>query len=150
MSHQRPLLIVLACTVGLTLLAPGCAGVTKTGQPSTTGGAPAVASEGIDYIDFNPWVIKSGGSATITIGGAAKRKASVTLTGVDGQAVGKTLTIELRAQSAGVYTAAVTAGKDMPAGKYRIEAVLTGATPGAQVKLTSSRGLTVTTAPPPA
>ncbi|MDQ7006541.1 MAG: OmpA family protein [Acidobacteriota bacterium] len=103
----------------------------------------------IDFLDVEPWTLEPGQSATVTLEATAERRAEVVLKGLDGAAAGRSVVVEMKAAGEGRYTGRVTAGENLPPGKYRIEASLLGGPTGEPTRLVSSRALTVAAPPPP-
>lgn len=135
------------------LVAAGCASSKKVEPFPKTVEATVEAKQPepdrIDSIGANPWALKPGEKADIAVRGTAERLVQVNLTGLDGQAAGKSKVINMAPGGAGAYTGSVIADDAMPTGRYRIEAVLSGGPSGEPVKLVSSRALTVELPPPP-
>lgn len=100
-----------------------------------------VEPDRVDSIDLSAWVLQPGETTQITVRGTADRQAKAVLTGVEGSAVGTSRAVPLSG-SAGKYQGSFTADTQVPAGKYRVEAEITGGKLG-PAKLVSSRGLSV-------
>ncbi len=145
-------LIVALATV--SLLATGCASSRRVSDdfPQTVEMVVETAPsepDHIDYIDVNPWELGPGQSATVTVKATEGRSAKVFLKGMDGKAAGVVVPITLTPGADGAYTGTVTAGKDLPPGKYRLEAIIEGGPTGQPTKLVSSRALTLLAPSPP-
>ncbi len=144
---------LVALTLALALFAAGCASTGKIDEfpQSVEMTVETVPSEPdrIDFIEVSPWELKPGESATVTVKGTENRKATVVLRGVDGEAAGKTIPVELSPGAGGAYTGKVTASPGLAPGRYRIEAVMTGGPTGEPTKLVSSRALSIIAPPPP-
>ncbi len=144
MRRLLPLLTV--ALIAVLVLAPACRSTKPMEAPATVEAkvqaAPA-APDRVEYIDVNPWTLKPGERADVTVGGTADRTASVTLTGVEGKAQGTTRTVNLQSAEGGKYTGSIVADPSLPPGKYRVEAQLSGGPSGEPTKLVSSRAVTI-------
>lgn len=147
--------LALAAVAGLALLATGCASSNKKVEQDfpkvvdTTVTATQSEPDKIEYIDVKPWSAKPGDTVDVTVKGTKDRKGSVSITGLDGQAAGKTQQFDLAAKDPGTYVGSFTVGDNLPPGRYRIEGTLAGGPSGEPVKLVSSRTITVEAPPPP-
>lgn len=138
-----------AAAAGLTFLAVGCASSTKVDQfpknlEATVAANPTVPDK-VESIEARPWTVVTGQRVDFVVAGTKNRAVSLTVTGLDGEARGRTQKIDLSAQAAG-YVGAITSGAP---GQYRLEATMLGGPSGEPVKLVSSRALNVTVPPPP-
>ncbi len=148
------LAVMVVLLAAATLVATGCASTGKVSKdfPETVEMVVQTAPsepDHIDYIDVNPWQIEPGGSATVSLKATEGRKAMAYLKGMDGKAAGVVVPVELTPGADGLYTGTITAGKNLPPGKYRLEAVIEGGPTGQPTKLVSSRALTLLAPPPP-
>jgi peptidoglycan-associated lipoprotein len=147
--------LVPAASVLLALTLAGCAS-SKQALPqfpkAVEASVTATQSEPdrIEYIDAKSWSVKPGDTVEFSMSGSKDRKAALSLTGLDGDAAGKTQQVDMAAAEPGKYKGSVTVGQNLPPGRYRVEGSLSGGPSGEPVKLVSSRALTVEApAPPP-
>ncbi len=148
-------LLVLVAGLLLTLLLAGCATTSREKLakefPDTVEAVVEAAPphpDRIEYIDVRPWAPKPGDTVTIQLRATAGRTAEVALEGIDGKASGTKRTISLEEGKDGLYSGSLAIGEDLPPGRYRVTAVLTGGPSGKPVTLASSRALVVTVPPP--
>lgn len=150
---RRTSVLVLAGAAALVLLVGGCSSrkkVDTTNFPKTVEAnveARQSDPDKIGYIELKPWSAKAGDTVQVTMSGTPGRTAALALTGVEGEANGKTQRVDLTPGADGNYTGSLTIGPDLPPGKYRIEGELSGGPTGQPVRLVSSRALTVEGAP---
>lgn len=129
------------------LLVAGCSARKAAVEPAPpverTAEAPPPEPDRIASVSVEPTRVERGQPVRFTVIGTAGRSARVELTGRDGAAVGTSRTVELAAVGGGRYEAVFSATGALPAGSYRVAAVLEGAPSGQSVTRTADAPLVV-------
>jgi peptidoglycan-associated lipoprotein len=153
MKATRAGLVLFLLTLMVALMA-GCATGRQVEEDlpetiDTTAEVEPAEPDAISFLEVRPWTLEPGNRAQVTVGGTGERTVNVTLEGMSGEAQGESFDFSLDEGEEGRYIGEIVADENLPPGRYRLQAELSGGPTGEPVTLVSDRALTIEAPPPP-